>query len=72
MEQPSLDMEKPFATQDLVAEVKRELNMRRSVYARRIEQGKMSTSDADWQIGLMQEVLKCIEWAIENGYRRNS
>jgi hypothetical protein len=40
-----------------VAEVKREIAMRKQVYARRIEAGKMSRGDAAQKIETMQAVV---------------
>jgi hypothetical protein len=40
-----------------ITEVKREIAMRKSVYARRVEAGKMSRGDAARQIETMQAVV---------------
>jgi hypothetical protein len=44
-----------------VNEVKREIAMRKSVYARRVEAGKMSRGDAAQKIETMQAVVASLE-----------
>lgn len=43
-----------------IAEVKRELAMRKQVYPRRIEKGLMKQAEADWQIATLKAVLETL------------
>lgn len=43
--------------EEQIKEVNREIGMRHSVYARRVEAGKMTQAEADRKIGVMEAVL---------------
>lgn len=49
-----------------IAEVKRDLAMRRSVYPRSVAAGKMAQRDADNLISVMANVLRTLEWVRDN------
>lgn len=50
----------PIPLQAQIQEVHRELAMRRAVYPRRVEAGKMKQQTADQQIAAMEAVLKTL------------
>lgn len=45
-----------FHVRELIAEVRREIRMRRSVYPKWVRAGRMDQSEADRQIDLMEAV----------------
>lgn len=47
---------KKFTDARKAAEARREVKMRRRVYARRVGTGAMSASEADYQIAVMEEI----------------
>lgn len=47
--------------EDLIKEAKRELSMRRSVYARRVSEARMRQEDADHKIMLQLEIIASLE-----------
>lgn len=46
-----------FTTEQKRAAIKREIGFRRRVYARRVEEGKMTQRDMEQEIGVMQAIL---------------
>lgn len=50
---------------DQLACVKRELTMRRSVYPRRVNEGKMAKADMDKEIARMQAVFDTLRRLVE-------
>jgi hypothetical protein len=46
-----------FSIMELVDEAKREAFMRRRVYPRQVEQGRMTQEDADRRIDLMEAIV---------------
>lgn len=51
----------PITNADKLACVKRELKLRREVYPRRIDAGKMSNDKAAWEIKVMEEIVRDYE-----------
>lgn len=51
----------PITLNDVRAEIEREIAMRRSVYARRVSDKKMSQEEADRQIALMKKAGELLE-----------
>lgn len=49
-----------------IAEVKREIAMRMSVYPHQVARGKMKQGEADIHIATMRGVLATLEWLQEN------
>jgi len=49
-----------FSLAAQIAEVEREIKMRRDVYARQVANGKMRQSIADYHIGAMEAVLETL------------
>lgn len=47
-----------FTQADKLNAIKREIAMRRSVYPRWVNSGKMKQSDADYQIAIMEQIAK--------------
>jgi hypothetical protein len=54
----------PIAQQ--LAEVRREMSLRASVYPRQVAQGKMTRAQADHCMAAMAAVLKTLEWCAAN------
>ena len=44
----------------LIKEAERELRMRRTVYARRVETGAMTQQQADWQIRAQAQIVELL------------
>ena len=53
-------------TRDKLACAQRELKMRRDIYPRWVEQGRMSQAKADFEIACMEAILADYQRAIEN------
>lgn len=51
----------PFTIREKIQELQRELRMRRQVYARRVQAGQMTQSEADRKTNLLEEILKDYE-----------
>lgn len=49
--------------EDEIIEVERELRMRSAVYPGQIAKGRLSREKADWQIAVMESVLKRLKMA---------
>ena len=54
---------------DQIAEVKRELALRRNVYPQFVARGKMDQSEADDHLQRMAGVLQTLEWMAANRER---
>ena len=54
-------MDRKFTARELAAECKRELEYRRYVYKRLVENGRMPPSKAQRQIDLMEEMYEVFE-----------
>lgn len=50
-----------FSTLELIKEQRREIDMRRDVYARRVADGKMSQADMDRKIAMASAILNLLE-----------
>jgi hypothetical protein len=50
---------------DMIQEVRREIEMRRAVYARQVEMRKMSRSTADHRIKLMEEIERTLQGVLD-------
>lgn len=46
-----------FSDADKIAALRREIALRRNVYARRVSDGKMKPQDRDREIGVMEAIL---------------
>jgi hypothetical protein len=55
------DMAPSVSLADQMAEVEREIRMRRHVYAGRVADGKMTKAAADRQTGIMEAVLATLQ-----------
>jgi hypothetical protein len=62
-------MTRRFSLDSQIAEVKREIAQRRSVYPRLVTQRQMSADRADMQVSLMESVLRTLEWLRRNEVR---
>ena len=51
---------------DQIAEVGRELGMRKGVYAKWVASGKMTQEDSDRRIALMDAVYRTLKWLEAN------
>lgn len=51
----------PVTLDDQILEVKREIEMRKQVYGRRVQNGTMNRRKADFQIDVMRAVLATLE-----------
>jgi hypothetical protein len=51
----------PVPLAEMVAEAKRELHLRRSVYPRRVSAGKMRQSQADRAIMVQQAIIEVLQ-----------
>ena len=47
-----------FTTPVKITAIKRELNFRRMVYKKRVANGSMTKSDADFQIAVFEDILE--------------
>jgi hypothetical protein len=59
----------PVTVGDMIAEVRRELEMRRNVYARAAREGRMNRHQADRRIEIMAAVLARLEQQQRKGAR---
>lgn len=50
-----------YSLSDQIAEAKREVSMRKSVYPNRVKAMKMSQREANTQIALMEAIVKTLE-----------
>jgi hypothetical protein len=57
---------------DQIAEVRREIEMRRRTYLRMIDQGRMTKDDATTKTSVMVAVLHTLERAREEANNRNN
>lgn len=53
----------PITLDDQISEVRREIEMRKQVYGRRVAAGSMNRRKADFQIDVMRAVLATLEKA---------
>lgn len=53
--------ERQYTLKEMQECVKREVGFREHVYPRRVAEGKMKQSKADWELACMRAVLKNIE-----------
>ncbi len=51
----------PTTNADIVAELRREIGMRRQVYPRQVEQGRLSQDAMDRRIALMERAVEIVE-----------
>ena len=51
----------PFSLEELIACVRREVNMRRRVYRLQIREGRMTQAHADREVGMMEAVAAMLE-----------
>lgn len=58
----------PVPIQEMLAEAKRELHLRRSVYPRRVSNGKMKQGQADRYIAVQEAIVALLEDLIAKGY----
>lgn len=54
----------PATTQDLLGCARRELNFRKRLYPRFIQQGKLSNAEADLEMGLQSEIVRMLEFMV--------
>lgn len=59
-------MAKRYSLKSQIAEVEREIAMRRKVYPSRVAARVMSQGEADLQLGLMESVLETLRWTERN------
>lgn len=58
-----------FTLDEEIAEIGREINMRRGFYAKKVTAGQMTQTDADYKIGVMlsaQNRLKALKYLMSN------
>lgn len=46
-----------FSTEEKIKALQRELALRRAVYARRVEEGKMTREQAEYEISIFEDIL---------------
>lgn len=51
----------------MISEVEREIKMRKEVYGRQVDGGKLRRAEAEYKIGMMEEVRKTLVWLEEIG-----
>jgi cytochrome c556 len=51
----------PYSIDEQIAAVKREIALRKQVYKRQVESGRLSEGKADYEIGAMEAVLATLE-----------
>jgi hypothetical protein len=56
----------PISLNQQIDEVERELKMRRDVYPRQVNSGKLRQSMADYQMERMAAVLNTLQWLQRN------
>ena len=55
-----------FSIQQQIEEVEREIALRKTVYPRRVQNGQMRQSVADYHRARMEAVLRTLEWSRDN------
>lgn len=51
----------PFSVHEKISELRREIQMRKRVYANRVQSNKMTLDAASRQLGIMEEILRDYE-----------
>lgn len=51
----------PFSVHEKISELRREVQMRKRVYANRVQRNQMTQQAADRYLGLMEEILRDYE-----------